>query len=123
MLLSEARAIVRSYIDEPTALRWADSILNTFIKLAIQQVQNLLISSGNNMFHQSAAVSASNGVINITTQNPVKILSLSQCATPKKMQIQPIRPKDANVLSNYSGNLELVYVPHATLPTIDGDAL
>ncbi|HJZ06421.1 MAG TPA: hypothetical protein VJ327_11325 [Patescibacteria group bacterium] len=120
---AECRTIVRSFIDEPTPVRWPDSILNTFINLAIQQVQNLLISSGSNVFHQTATVNAIAGIVDLSAVAPLKILSLAQTLSPVLLTILPIRPKDAIVRNAYTGALELVYVPKAELPAGDGYTL
>lgn len=122
--LLQVRTKVRSFIDEPTAIRWTDAELNTFINSSVEQVNNDLTTSGSNQFYQTSSVNCVSGTIDISSLGVLKILNLSMNLGGVLLQVYPVRPKDVFLTQiGYSGVFSLTYVAKVTSLSSDSSTV
>jgi hypothetical protein len=123
MTLAQAITRVRFLLDDSDANPLiSDAEITTALEVGQEEVWQLVIDSGANVFYQTADIaSPGNGVVDVSSIKPLKIINVAQVVGTYALQIPPCRPFDgfAPVLS--AVNVRLVYVPRATFPALSSD--
>lgn len=123
MTLAQAITRVRFLLDDNDANPLiSDAEITTALQVGQEEVWQLVIDSGANVFFQTATISSpGTGVVDVSSIKPLKIVNVAQSVGVYTLQIPPCRPFDgwAPVLSAL--DVAIVYVPRATFPALAGD--
>lgn len=121
--LSAAIARVRFLLDDTDSNPLvSDSDITLALQVAQEEVWQLVVTSGANIFYQQASVTTtSTGAANISSIAPIKIANVAKVVDNYRVQIPPARFYDnyTNVLQSMT--LLISYVPRATFPALAGD--
>jgi hypothetical protein len=123
MTLTQAIARTRFLLDDTDSNPLVtDAEITTALVIAQEEVWQMVVSSGVNIFYRQASVTSSgSGVINVSSLRPIKIANIATNTGPLRIQIPPARLYDgqANVLQALP--LTVTYVPHVTAPVLGTD--
>lgn len=123
MTLTQAIARTRFLLDDTDSNPLVtDAEITTALVIAQEEVWQMVVSSGANIFYQQANVTSSgSGVVSLTAVKPIKIANVVTNTGPLRVQIPPARLYDgqANVLQALP--LTVTYVPRVTAPVLGTD--
>lgn len=121
--LTQARARVRFLIDDADANPLvSDAEIDVALATAQEEVWQRVVGSGVNVYTQHADISSSAaGVVNLSSLNPMKVVSVAWKSGNTFMQVPPSRPGDFIQTVAQVQALRVVYVPRATFPALAAD--
>lgn len=122
MTLAQARARVQEYVDDAGATQWTTANINDALGVAQQETAQLLVTSGSAaVFVKRAAVSSNaQGVIDLASLNPMKVLSLRLSVGSSAVLVLPISDVEDYVFWNSIDDFLLAYYERPTFPASDG---
>lgn len=124
MTLTQAIARVRFLLDDtdnnPLV---SDADITTALQVAQEEVWQLVISSGVNVFNLQAALTSSDaGVVDLSTIDPLAIVNVaSTLGGLGRLQIPPARTFDYSSPVLQAVPLVVTYAPRAAFPATGGD--
>lgn len=116
--LTQAIQRVRFLIDDADANPLiSDAEITSALEVAQEEVWQLVVDSGANLFYQTAALtSSSTGAVDLSGIKPLKIANVSWEQSGVTLQIPPARLFDGLLNVQQSWPISLVYVPRAVFP-------
>lgn len=125
MNTTQAIARVRRLLDDrdQNPLVSNDDIRES-LRVAIEEVWQLVVTSGAGVFTLSADVTSdSNGVVDLTTQSPLTISLVQLLQGTVTMTIPPVRVGDSYAPVQQATNIRVAYVPRVQLPAVDATSI
>jgi len=121
--LAQARTRVRFLIDDADANPLVtDAEIDVALATAQEEVWQRVVGSGVNVYTQHADISSgSTGAVNLTSLNPMKIVSVAWKSGNVFLQVPPSRPGDYIQTVGQVQPLRVVYVPRAAFPALTSD--
>lgn len=122
--LLQVRTSTRENIDEAVAKRWTDATLNEHIKDQIEDIANELVARSFVPLQSVSDVTASNGVLDLSSLSPAKIVDVSLvCSSTTLKRVPPARARDAATFATTNETFRITYFAKPTLPSVDGDSV
>ena len=121
--LTEARALVSTYLDDEDADFAATADIDNALEVAQNAVYMQAQASASQRFSKEISVSTdANGAADLASYDPIRILAVNQWSTTTRFAIPPMSVSDGptNVLGVRS--LKVLYVPPLTFPSAAGNA-
>lgn len=119
MLLSEAETRVQRFMDDGAAYLATIAEIDTALRVAQEEVYQLIVGSGNALFEQEASISSNgSGVVDLTTIKPLEIIDVLQSLAPNapRLTVLPARSGDGFQFASSTVNLVIRYTARASFP-------
>lgn len=126
--LEEARADVRSYIDDRNGRRWSDDQLKRTLHGAVSACMEQVAAAGVDRFDDEINVdtSASTGAASLMLHDPIAVRAVLVAQTssgPWSYELKPADPKRRGALDTESRSLLVRLVKRPPMPEADTDLL
>lgn len=119
MLLSEAETRVQRFMDDAAAYLATLPEIDTALRVAQEEVYQLITASGCALLEQEATLVANgSGVVDLTTIKPLEIVAVLQSlsANAPRLVVLPARSDDGFQFATSSVTLVIRYTPRAAFP-------
>lgn len=121
--LTSAIARVRFLLDDTDSNPLvSDADITLALSVAQEEVWQLVITSGANIFYQQATLtSTATGGVNVGSLKPLKIANVAKVVDNYRVQIPPARFYDNYTNIQQPIDIVVTYVPRATFPALPAD--
>ena len=122
--LLEARTRLRTdFLDDPDGDRWTDAEIDRHLKFSCDRVLRSFVRSGTSIFDEKISVTASNGVVDMSSYTNVVVRGCHKVTGTHYENIQYVDYKKAGAPVTGNTSLRIYFASIPAFPTVDGDPL